>query len=181
LTAISTYCDSTLPFFVSKNKPFEKKRLADFEVHKGHDYTIRTAPKAFMTEVLFVDWLKTVFLQWIETPRQRMQYQGLVILLLDGHATHVTPRVLASSGSQRIIIIQLVAHSWHLTPPRDLCVFRIFKVLYTKENKVKGLKGETLKIYRALAPFYKFTIIPMVPWSFVWAGFRLNPDNLLLQ
>jgi hypothetical protein len=110
-----------------------------------------------------------------------MQYQDPDILLLDGRATHVTPRVLASAGSQRTIIIQLVAPSPHLTQFLDFCVFRIFKVLYKKENEVKGLKGDTLKIYRVLAPFYKFTIIPTVRWAFVRAGFRLNPDNLLLQ
>jgi hypothetical protein len=110
-----------------------------------------------------------------------MQYQGQVMLLLDGQATQVTPRILAYAGSQRIIIIQLVAHSSQLTQPPDLCVSRIFKVLYEKENKVKGLKGETLKIYRALTAFYKSTTIPTALRSFVRAEFRLNPDNLLLQ
>jgi hypothetical protein len=58
-----------------------------------------------------------------------------------------------------------------------LCVFGISKVLYKRENKVKAFKGESLKIYRALAASYKSTIIPMVRWSFVRAGFRLDPDN----
>jgi hypothetical protein len=62
-----------------------------------------------------------------------------------------------------------------------LGVFGIFKALYKTESKVKGLKGETLKIYRALAAFHKSTIIPMVRWSFVRAGFRRNPNNLFLQ
>jgi hypothetical protein len=70
LTAISAFGDSTLLCFVSKNKTFEKKRLADFEMHEGHDYTITTAPKIFVTEVLFVDWLNTVFLLWIEARQQ---------------------------------------------------------------------------------------------------------------
>jgi hypothetical protein len=59
-----------------------------------------------------------------------------------------------------------------------LRVFVIFKVLYKKENKVKGLKGETLKIYRAFAALDKSAIIPMVRWIFIRAGFRLNPHNL---
>jgi hypothetical protein len=115
LTATSAFGDSAPPSFVSKNTAFEKKRLADFEMHEEHDYRMRTAPNTFITEVLFLDWLKSVFLPWTETRRQRRQYQGPIILLLDGHSTHVTPRVLASADSQRIIIIQLVAHSSHLT------------------------------------------------------------------
>jgi hypothetical protein len=79
-----------------------------------------------------------------------MQCQRQVILLFDRHATHVTPRLLAYTGSQRIIIIQLVAHSSHLTELLDQYVFAIFKVLGKKENKVRELKAETLKICRGI-------------------------------
>jgi hypothetical protein len=41
------------------------------------------------------------------------------------------------------------------------------------------MKGETRKIYRALLSFYKSTIIPMIRWSFVRAGFFLKPENPL--
>jgi hypothetical protein len=34
-------------------------------------------------------------------------------------------------------------------------------------------------MYRVLLAFYKATIVPMVKWSFLRAGFRLNPDNLM--
>jgi hypothetical protein len=51
-----------------------------------------------------------------------------------------------------------------------------FKSLTKRSQK---LKGATLKIYRTLLVFDKVAIIPMVRWSFLRAGFRLNPDNLL--
>jgi hypothetical protein len=41
------------------------------------------------------------------------------------------------------------------------------------------MKREMPKIYRAILAFYQATIIPIVRWSFVRAGFRLNPKNLL--
>jgi hypothetical protein len=50
---------------------------------------------------------------------------------------------------------------------------------YKRQQKTKKMKGETLKIYRAPLKFYISTIIPMVRWSFIQAGFRLNPRNLL--
>jgi hypothetical protein len=40
------------------------------------------------------------------------------------------------------------------------------------------MKGQTLKISRARTAFYKATIIPMVSWRFIRAGFRLNSDNV---
>jgi hypothetical protein len=45
---------------------------------------------------------------------------------------------------------------------------------------MQKLKGKTLKIYRAMLAFYKATIIPMVRWSFLRAGFRFKADNLLV-
>jgi hypothetical protein len=76
-------------------------------------------------------------------------------------------------------MIRLVAHSWHLAQPLDLCVFGLFKIFCRKERQSKGMKEETRKKYRALLSFYKSTIIPMVRWSFERAGFRLNSDHLL--
>jgi hypothetical protein len=61
----------------------------------------------------------------------------------------------------------------------DLFGFSVFRNLYNREAKTPEIKGETLKIYRAILAFYKATIIPMARWSFIQAGFRLNPKNLL--
>jgi hypothetical protein len=111
LTTISVLGDSTSPFFVSKNKTSEKDMLPELEMYEGHDYTIRTAPKTLMAEFLFIDWLQTFSLLSVETRRQQVHYDGPVVFLLDGHTTHATPRIIASAGSERIIIIQLLAHS----------------------------------------------------------------------
>jgi hypothetical protein len=59
---------------------------------------------------------------------------------------------LAYGGSQKIIIIQLAAHSWHLTQTLDLYVFGIFKVLYKKENKIKGLPDPMMEKYPIFDP-----------------------------
>jgi hypothetical protein len=132
-----------------------------------------------MAEVLFIDSPLTVFLPRVETQRQRKQYNGPVVLLLDGHAVHVTPRVIASAGSEKITIIQLVAHSSHMTP-LDMCLRNLQDIL-KKEDEVKGLKGETLKMYRAITALYKSTIVQMVRWSFIRAGFLLKAQNLFGQ
>jgi hypothetical protein len=126
---------------------------------------------------LFIDWLQTILLPWVETRRQRMHDDGSVELLLDGHAPHVAPRVIAYAGSEKIIIVQLVAYSSHLTRPLDVFVFRIFRIFYKKEGKIKGSKRETLKISRTIAEFSRSTIVQMVHWNFIRAEFRLNAQN----
>jgi hypothetical protein len=59
------------------------------------------------------------------------------------------------------------------------CDVSVFMMLYKREAKTHKMKGETLKIYRTILKFDKATSIPIMRWSFVRAGFRLNPTNLL--
>jgi hypothetical protein len=61
-TAISAFGDSTYPYFISKNKTFEKTALEAQQLFESHDYTIRTSSKTFITETLFIDWIEMVFL-----------------------------------------------------------------------------------------------------------------------
>jgi hypothetical protein len=51
-------------------------------------------------------------------------------------------------------------------------------MLYQRESKTHELKGETLKIYRAILAFYKATIIPIVRWTDIPARFRPNLKNI---
>jgi hypothetical protein len=168
-----------MSFFISKLKPFEKALLAIQKLYQDHDYVIRSARGTFITEVLFIDWLDTIFLPRISELRLKFDYDGPSILIVDRRSTHVTPRVIALCGARNVITIRLVAHSSHLAQPLDLCVFGLFKIFYRKERQSQGMKGETRKIYRALLAFCRITIIPTVRWSFEQAGFRLNSDNLM--
>jgi hypothetical protein len=166
LTAISAFGDSTCPLFVPKLKTFEKALLAAQKLYEGDDYTIRSALRTFITEVLFIDWLDIIFLPRISELRRKFDYDGLSILTVDGHSIHMIPRVIALCGARNVIMIRLIAHSLHLAQPLDLCVFKPFQTFYRKERQIKGMKGEKRKIYLALLAFYKSTIIPMVRWSF---------------
>jgi hypothetical protein len=129
--------DSTYPYFISENKTFEKPALEAQQLFEGHDYTIRTSPKKFITETLFVGRIEMVFLVRINYFRQKFAYEGPVILLVDGHSTHVTPRVIAFCAAKRIILIRLVSHSSHISQPLNLCVFEIFKILDQKRSSRK--------------------------------------------
>jgi hypothetical protein len=51
LTVISAFGDSTCPLFISKLKTFEKALLAAQKFYEGHDYTIQSAPRRFITEM----------------------------------------------------------------------------------------------------------------------------------
>jgi hypothetical protein len=66
--------------------------------------------------------------------RIKAHYDGPIVLLIDGYASHITPRI-ASAGSQRIILIRLVVHSSHISQSLDLWAFSLVKILSKKEQK----------------------------------------------
>jgi hypothetical protein len=125
--AISAFEDSIPPMFTSKLKTFESQRLAEEQLFHGHDYVIRCPAKTFVPEKLFIDWLQTRFIPRIGNLRTKLNYSGPIILLIDGHASHITPRIVAFTGSAQIVLIRLVAHSSHIGQPLDLCVFGLFE------------------------------------------------------
>jgi hypothetical protein len=121
-------------------KIFEKSLLAVQKLHEGYDRAIRSAPRTFITEVLFIDWLETIFLPHISELRRTFDYDRPSIRIVDGHSTHVTPRVIALCGARNVIMIRLVAHSSHLAQPLDICAFGRFEIFYHKEKQSKGMK-----------------------------------------
>jgi hypothetical protein len=177
ITAISVYGDSTVPLFISKNKTFDKVFLAAQQLFEGHSYAMRTAEKN-TTEVLFIDYFQNVSLPRVSHLREKTKYQGKTVLILDGHATHITPRVVTYAGSQGLSLIRLVPYSSHVAQPRTLCVFGLLKTIDYKERKFQSMKGKTRKMYHAPVVFYKATMIPMVRSGFEKAGFLLDLENI---
>jgi hypothetical protein len=123
LTAISAFGDSIQRLLITKNKAFEKIRLEEQLLYHGHDDVIRTSAKTFMTEVLFVDWLQNLFLRRNEELRSKWNSQDPIVLRIDGHSTHIAPRVVAYARLQKILIIRLVPQSSEISRPLDLTVF----------------------------------------------------------
>jgi hypothetical protein len=95
LTVISVFRTSTCPLFISKLKKFEKTLRAAQKLSASHDDVIRSTPKPFITEFLCIDWLENSSLPRIWELRIKFTYDGPSLLVLDGHLTRVTPRVIA--------------------------------------------------------------------------------------
>jgi hypothetical protein len=87
--------------------------LVAHKLYKGRDCTGRLAPKAFATEILFIDWLEAMVLPRNAEPRENFAYNGPMTLVIDEHSIHVRPRLIALCGSRKIILSKLVPHSSH--------------------------------------------------------------------
>lgn len=46
------------------------------------------------------------------------------VILLDGHASHITLGAIKVPTASNLVIFQLLSHASHLTQPLDVCTFR---------------------------------------------------------
>ena len=73
-----------------------------------------------MTKELFFEWFK---LSVQMTPRLRP-----VLLVLDGHGSHITIEVIEFAQSNNIHLLCLPSHTSHILQPLDIGVFKSFKM-----------------------------------------------------
>lgn len=81
------------------------------------------APKGWMTEINFLDWFKNQFIPAL--PRERP-----VLLIMDGHKSHIKYEVRELATQHSIEIAKLPAHTTHLLQPLDLSVIKPMKEAY---------------------------------------------------
>ncbi len=82
---------------------------------------VRMNPKStYINTLLFVEWLKDHFI-----PRKP---NGKVLLILDGHVSHMSsPDMLQHTESNDIILLYLPSHTTHYLQPLDHSFFKNFK------------------------------------------------------
>lgn len=85
----------------------------------------RLSPKGWINADLFLEWLE-FFSKNISPARP-------VLLIMDSHASHVSPTVLAYTQSNKIILFTMPAHTSHILQPLDVGVFRPLKAAWRAE------------------------------------------------
>jgi hypothetical protein len=81
LSAVRAFGDLIPPFIITKNKIFQTNRLARQQFYASHDYKIRSAPKTFVIDVLFIDWSQSILLTW--NTNLIREFSSLLIILAD--------------------------------------------------------------------------------------------------
>ena len=102
------------PFIVYKSK----NRLFNTWCKGGPDNTVYTSsPSGWMENDQFLQWLEVLFIPEVK------KYPGQHILLLDGHSTHVTLKVIEICQKNNVSLLCLPAHSSHILQPLDVGVY----------------------------------------------------------
>ena len=81
----------------------------------------------------FEDWFSNVFIA------ETRHLNGPILLVLDGHKSHLTIEVVKNAKLNQVSIVCLPAHATHILQPLDVAVFSPVKTAWRKiisqENK----------------------------------------------
>ena len=100
---------------------------------------VRGAPPGSQVEMSQNGWIdKDIFLKWIQhfQKHRRTNEDGKTLLILDGHASHLTLDILKYTQQNNIILLCLPSHCTHYLQPLDKTVYKSLK---TSWNKVCSL------------------------------------------
>lgn len=121
----------------------------------------RLSPKGWINADLFLEWL--VFFSKNIPPARP------VLLIMDSHASHVSPNVLAYAQSNKIILFTMPAHTSHILQPLDVGVFRPLKAAWRAE--LQKYKTQHPSSVPTRFDFHKF-LTPAYERSFTSSNIR---------
>ena len=125
-----------------KEKKKEEKREEENEKKKGEKImghcwknylpgvsedsgiTMALNPTGYQDEQSWIDWLK-LFIIW---KKERVRSEKPVVLLLDGHFSHLSLESLFLAVKYRIIVVCLPSHTTSILQPNDRSVNQQFKI-----------------------------------------------------
>ncbi|XP_071510366.1 uncharacterized protein [Diadema antillarum] len=136
----------------------------------------------FVDGELMLKWFKKVFLKYCSQDRSE---KNPVLLLQDGHASHLDPLLILEAIQENVILLQLVPHTTHLCQPLDVSVFKSLKShigRYIKEGQaIRGsLWVSKTEIPRVLkTPFEKAMTIHNIKQGFRKCGIHPFDPNAI--
>ncbi len=83
-----------------------------------------TSPSGWMTEGNFFQWMEQVFVPWVSSLNSDRPH----LLILDGHASHISIRVKELADKNQIHLFLLPPHSSHILQPLDVACYGPLKV-----------------------------------------------------
>lgn len=107
---------------------FKGKNIWDTWISKEEypGMTYSATSNGWMETETFTNYFENNFLQNIGTEKP-------VILIYDGHASHISLPLVEKAVDNGVVIIKLPPHSSHLLQPMDLCVFKSLKLAWDTE------------------------------------------------
>ena len=127
-----------------------------------------------LLEIIFFPLIKQ---KW-EIEHQRSQYNGNVILIIDGMSAHAKALQFYNLAQYHLQVIYLVPHSSHLSQPLDLVLFSIQKLFTTRRKLKNSLSTQSDKLRLILKGLQEASSSENIISAFESAGiFHLIPKK----
>ena len=121
LACVSASGQVLSPFMI-----YPRKRPVPEKLREGAypNTVFHVSDNGWMTNELFFEWFK-LFVMMVPLVRP-------VLLVLDGHGSHITIEVIEYARSNEIHLLCLPSHTSHILQPLDVGVFKSFKAFFSK-------------------------------------------------
>lgn len=158
--------NSVPPFFIFKGKRYNP------DLMKGATPGAHAvmSDSGWSNADIFQEYLKT---QFIPNVRGGCADDQKILLICDGHTSHVSKSVIEWANSKNVILFILPAHTSHLLQPLDVSIFSPFKTYYYSEcaTYMRNKIGQTVTRYQMCQLACTAYMKAMTPQNIV-AGFR---------
>jgi len=173
LTCVSASGNSLPPFMI-----YPRKRITDnLKVGALAGTSFNCTDNGWVNGEMFCKWFN-FFVNSIPPPRP-------VLLILDGHASHVSIEVIELARCNQIHMLCLPSHTTHILQPLDVGVFKSLKANYSKAcrkyiSENPGRVVTTEAVASLLAVAWPLSVTPVN----IMAGFKkcgiypLNPGEV---
>jgi len=94
----------------------------------------------WMETQLFTEWFSSVFLVSVK------HIKDPILLLLDGHASHISPEVIRLAKANNVHMMCLPSNSSHLTQPVDVGLLKPVKTVFRQVVEEDGLNNSFRQI-----------------------------------
>jgi hypothetical protein len=97
-----------------------RKRLTGRGVRLGVDLVLRQWSKPYVSREFFLEYIKTIFLPYLNEPRESEGFEACeAMLLMNDSSSHVLDEVVAVITNARVRFITFAPHTTHIFKMRD--------------------------------------------------------------
>ncbi|KXJ15434.1 Jerky protein [Exaiptasia diaphana] len=162
--ACASACGDTIPpLFIFKNKSGRVPQSVKEDAPPG---TLFASQKSgWIDKDIYLKWFLQLFLP--SAPKERP-----IILVVDGHKSHVTEELINAAVANNVIVFCLPAHASHLLQPLDLSLFGPLKKGWVKACAAFNHVASVVVSQRNFAKIFKIAWQTSVTPEIIRSGFR---------
>ncbi|CAH1980043.1 unnamed protein product [Acanthoscelides obtectus] len=147
-----------------------KRIPRDIVTSMPDNWGIGRSDSGWMVSATFYEFVANIFYPWLEENNIKLP----VLLLLDGHKSHISMDLFNFCIKNNIILFCLLPNATHILQPCDVAVFKALKVAW-KDVVMRQKQDSQKSITKTnFAPLFKNAFDKAIKPETIMAGFRVT-------